>query len=382
MSTRDYVGEVLGTNGHGGRARETILSEPNCRGEDRGHNGLLGIDRPARSAVITLDDWLKRELPEPDFLLGHWLTTTTRALLFAPTGIGKSLTGVGLGIGASAGAGFLHWRGWRPARCLYIDGEMSRRLLKQRLVDEVQRSGLKPTGMHILSHEDVANFAPLNTPQGQAQIEHEIKRIGEVDLIVFDNIMCLILGDMKDEEGWRQTLPWQHSLTRRHIGQLWLHHTGHDETRAYGTKTREWQMDTVLSLETVDRPDTDVSFQISFRKARERTPVTREDFADKRVALVNDRWEFCAAEGRAGHVPPLALKFLEALQNAVAGSDAKMFGQPAATIEDWRGECMKLGLIDKDKPDNARRATFSKNKLVLIAANRIASNETMVWLLK
>jgi hypothetical protein len=43
---------------------------------------------------------------------------------------------------------------------------------------------------------------------------------------------------------------------------------------------------------------------------------------------------------------------------------------------------MKLGLIDKDKPDNARRATFSKNKLVLIAANRIASNETMVWLLK
>ncbi len=62
--------------------------------------------------------------------------------------------------------------------------------------------------MHVLSHEDIPDFAPLNTPEGQAQIEHQIKRIGGVDLIVFDNIMCLIAGDMKDEEGWRQTLPW------------------------------------------------------------------------------------------------------------------------------------------------------------------------------
>jgi hypothetical protein len=27
---------------------------------------------------------------------------------------------------------------------------------------------------------------------------------------------------------------------------MWLHHTGHNETQSYGTKTREWQMDTVL----------------------------------------------------------------------------------------------------------------------------------------
>jgi hypothetical protein len=356
---------------------EYPLSESNGNGRDSS-----GAKKLQRSPVITLDDWLKRELPPPDFLLGHWLTTTTRALLFAPTGIGKTLWGVGAAVGASAGVGFLHWQGRRPARCLYIDGEMARRLLKQRLVDEVQRSGLQPKGMHILSHEDVSNFAPLNTPQGQAQIEHVIKLIGDVDLIVFDNIMCLILGDMKDEEGWRQTMPWLHSLTRRRIGQLWLHHTGHDETRGYGTKTREWQMDTVISLETIERPDTDVSFQLGFRKARERTPATREDFAEKRVALVNDQWKYLAANGGAGHghVPPLALKFLEALHNAIAGSDAKMYGRPAATVEHWRAGCIKAGLIDsKDKP-NSQRALFSKYKLSLISANRIACNDTMAWL--
>jgi hypothetical protein len=47
---------------------------------------------------------------------------------------------------------------------LYVDGEMANRLLKERLADEANRLGLVPAGFHALSHEDVENFAPLNTP--------------------------------------------------------------------------------------------------------------------------------------------------------------------------------------------------------------------------
>jgi hypothetical protein len=42
--------------------------------------------------------------------------------------------------------------------------------------------------------------------------------MGGVDLVIFDNMMALLGGDMKDEESWRKTLDWQKSLTRRHIG--------------------------------------------------------------------------------------------------------------------------------------------------------------------
>jgi hypothetical protein len=31
---------------------------------------------------------------------------------------------------------------------------------------------------------------------------------GVIDLILFDNVMSLMSGDMKDEEPWRQMLPW------------------------------------------------------------------------------------------------------------------------------------------------------------------------------
>jgi hypothetical protein len=353
------------------------MGEANGGGRGNGEGGERG---DGNQTITKLSDWLKRDLPPPDRLLGHWLTTTTRALMWAPTGSGKTMIATAMAFRASASVGFLGWQGWRPARCLYVDGEMSRRLLKDRLVKEARRSGLQPSGLHILSHEDVANFAPLNTPQGQAQIEQEIKRIGGVDFITLDNVMSLIVGDMKDEEAWRQTLPWQHSLTRRNIGQLWLHHTGHDETRGYGTKTREWQMDTVIGLEEVKREDTDVSFLMTFRKARERTPATREDFADRRVALVDDQWECTAPDRHPKKVTGAGQKFLTALQGAIIGSTAKMYGQPAATIESWRMECVKVGLLGKDRPDS-ERALFSKYRRELIVADRIACNDTMAWLL-
>src|SRR5215203_4362438 len=79
-------------------------------------------------------------------------------------------------------------------------------------------------------------------------------------------------------------------------------HTGHDETKSYGSKTREWQMDTVIHLQPVKRDDTDISFSLEFRKARERAPQDRSDFADLHVALVDGRWEHKEGKKRPGHV--------------------------------------------------------------------------------
>ena len=79
---------------------------------------------------------LGRDLPPSDPLLGHWLTTTSRVLLTAPTGLGKSMLAIPLGMCAAAGMPFLRWEGRRACKMLYVDGEMANRLLKERLADE------------------------------------------------------------------------------------------------------------------------------------------------------------------------------------------------------------------------------------------------------
>ncbi len=373
----------------GGEHKQEKLKADEARASTTGTADAAGTATPSASPPVTLTEWLSRDLPEPDRLLGHWLTTTTRAILDAPTGLGKTMFAIALGMTVAAGNDFLGWKGIRPARVLYIDGEMSRRLLKQRLADEAgrleARLANRPDGFYPLSREDYENFAPLNTKEGQAFIENYIKQkidpVGPLDLVIFDNIMSLILGDMKDEEAWRQTMPLVHRLTARSTGQLWIHHTGHNETRGYGTKTREWQMDSVLHAEPVERPDTDVSFKLSFNKARERTPATRADFAEIQVALVENSWTWHRPDGDSvGKVSPLGTKFLAALRDATIGSNVvKMKGCPTATIEGWRAECIKKGLIDANgKP---AQSLFNKYKRELIAANYIACNETLAWTL-
>ena len=316
-----------------------------------------GDDAHARlRPPLTIAEWRARDIPEPDFLMGNWMTTTSRILQVAPTGIGKTNWAMHLGMACAAGVNFLHWRGRRSSKVLYVDGEMSRRLLKQRIVDAARRLGTEPAGFHALSHEDLAEFRPLNTPEGQAQIECVIAKIRQLDFVIFDSVMRLTIGDMKEEAPWNQTMPWIRSLTQRNIGQMWVNHTGHDETRQYGTKTREWQMDIVLFQEPVKREGTDVSFNLEFRKARERTPATRSDFRSVRVALIGDVWEYRESDPKPRKPPsPTALKFLDALNNALVDNSHVVTGHKAVNSDVWKNECVRLGLIDKQgKPDQAR----------------------------
>jgi hypothetical protein len=201
--------------------------------------------------------------------------------------------------------------------------------------------------------------------------------------VAFDNVMALIIGDMKDEDAWRDTLPLVNQLTKQSVGQIWVHHTGHDASRSYGTKTREWRMDTTLHATAVERLDTDVSFLLEFRKARERTPSNRRDFEDVTIALVNDAW--VGAVGKSVNqkeASPLGAKFLQALQNALAGGETTTFQSwKAVTMDQWRAECRILGLVDKDK-GHSERTLMSKYKLELIGRNLIACNNDLVWIIR
>jgi AAA domain len=334
---------------------------------------------------LTQDDWRDRDLAEPDSIMGHWVSTTSRVLLTAATGLGKTNFGLALAIRIAAGMNFLHWRASRSARVLYIDGEMSRRLLKQRVLDEAERLGNSPSTFFALSHEDIPNFKPLNTIEGQAWMNAFIEKIGGVDIVIFDNIMSLTVGDMKDPEPWQQILPWVLSLTKRQIGQIWIHHTGHDESRSYGDKTREWQMDTVIHLDAVKRDDTDISFSMSFKKARERTPATRFDFQDVKIALINNRWEHELTDARRpGKVSPQTKKAMDALTKVLAGDQVVMLpgGRRAVHRDHWVAECNARGLIDTERNSKSATTMFNRFRRELVAANLIACDGDWQWLMR
>lgn len=333
--------------------------------------GKAGAKANELAIPLTTSEWLRRDLPLPDRLLGDWFTTTSRVLLSADTGIGKTNFGMTISGHVAGGVPFLHWQVHRTARILYMDGEMSRRLLKRRAEDVVRRLGFIPENLFLFSREDVEAFPPLNTPAGYAFLNRLIDTIGNVDAIVFDNIMALLEGDQKDEESWTRVLPLVTDLTKRCIGQLWINHTGHDATRSYGSKTKEWRLDTTIHLTAVERSDTDLSFKLEFRKARERTPENRREFQDVTIALVNDQWvgsetvkQYRPKEGSVD------AKVFEVLLEVLASNGTEIKGQLMVKSDVWRDACIRYRIFDGPNP-RSNSIMFNSHRRKLIAANMI-----------
>jgi RecA-family ATPase len=181
---------------------------------------------------------MERQIEPTDHLLGQLFSTSTRALFSADTGLGKTMIGLGWAFAMCLGRDFMHWKSRRSARVLYIDGEMPRDLIQERIGEACKWFGVEPREAHriaVVSTEDFEDAPPLDTEEGQAWLDEFIAANGHFDFIFFDNIMSLCSASMKEEDSWQAMKGFVKSLTKRRIGQLWLHHTGHDKSRGYGT---------------------------------------------------------------------------------------------------------------------------------------------------
>jgi AAA domain len=354
--------------------------ENNPQEEAQPSPGNAAGDGAALRRLLSIEAWAKRDIPSPDRLLGDLITKTTRMFLVGRTGLGKTLLGLAIAAGIASGQGFLHWSSSRPARVVYLDGEMPAELIKPRAIDAMRRLGvpIPPENLLIFGRDIEARarricpslppFAALNTDEGRLFMVALLAAIGDVDMVIFDNVMSLIAGDMKDEVPWSETMSLVAMLTDMRIGQLWLDHTGHNTDRQYGSSTKAWRFDAVgLMTPLADgKPDPQVTaFTLSFDypgKARRRTPDNWQEFQPRTIRLVDDQWEGEPVEPqvvrKVSRVGPAARAQYDALSDALVVSP-----KPGQTTKAaWYAECVRLGLADAVPSDATGRERDQKMK--------------------
>jgi AAA domain len=342
-------------------------------------------EQPDREQLI-LSEWLNLEIPPRDYLLGGVMCTTSRLMLIGETGIGKTLTAMETGAGVSSGNGALGWAGQRKSRVMYLDGELPAETFKERMEMIAGRQG-RDLQFYGYNRDRLGDgeMPPLNTEAGQKWFWREVEII-KPDLIQFDSIMSLLTGDLMTPEAWAPMLSVVRGLSAKRIAQMWLHHAN-DLGKGFGTKTREWEMDTVAVLSKIE--DDDESFKWEFTKMRLRTPSNRDQYTP-RIIHPCDNWRVelttKGTPGKRGNCAEIIRsEFLNAYDR-LADSVTKtsgLDGKPVLKVnaEAIRDEMKSRGFLPLDEKGHI---TGSGRKILWTAKTellktKLVEKEGLIW---
>ncbi|HEY1877237.1 MAG TPA: AAA family ATPase [Rhizomicrobium sp.] len=356
--------------------------------------------------VLVARQWQDLRLPPRDYLMGEVLCSTSRWLVFGDTGIGKTLFGLMLAGAIAAGDGFLNWPGsQQPRRVVYLDGEMPAETMQERMKLATAQYG-EDIELYA-ANRDIEEWPPLNDKRGVSWLG-QVLRAYQPQLVVFDSIMSLVGGIMGEEESWQPMRQFVRWLSARQIAQIWLHHTGHDSAHSYGTKTREWEMDSVLALRRLEEQDNAAAepeltrATMEFTKARLRTPENRAQFRPQTITFDDERGQWIAdlespafvprkrgaqrSQSGANELAPLIVKAYDALcLDGQAQRSLDLNGNPElkVKVDVLRAWLMANGQLDHDdgKLTATARTWFHRAKLTITneTSGRFREEKGEIW---
>lgn len=218
----------------------------------------VALPTPGRLKTISLGELLSKEIPEREPLLGTWLKQCHLSMVYAPTGVGKSLFSMSLGLAVAGGGKFLDWEASMPRKVLYVDGEMDIADLKERAADLVKTiDGIDldavTENFEVLSRQDqdsktaFPDLAEVNHHQYYLQLAKE----KEAELIIFDNLSTL--ATMEDEikaESFNPIKDLLLGMRQDNLAVLLVHHSRKQGGRSSyrGTSNQAVIFNTIIQL--------------------------------------------------------------------------------------------------------------------------------------
>ncbi len=230
------------------------------------------IQTPQPLRCVNAYDFLSLSFPERELLLSPILPRQGLCMLHAMRGIGKTFISLSVAYAvASGGKVFDRWESPRPARVLFLDGEMPARTLQERLAALVAGSEAEPPDndyLRIITPDMQGGPMPnLATREGQETLA---PFLAGVDLVVLDNLATLARnGRSNDEESWLPVQGWLLDLRRRGLSVLMIHHQGKGGDQR-GTSAKEDILDTVIRLARPKdyQSEQGARFEVHLTKAR------------------------------------------------------------------------------------------------------------------
>jgi hypothetical protein len=304
------------------------------------------------AANLFSDDTIHPRRP----IFGDWLLERGLAMLYAPSGIGKSWLSLSIAT-AIAGGGTLHdWQAPAPERVLLIDGEMDASDIKDRLkvvfdaVDTDRDKAL--SNLMIWARKDPLaerDFLDLATEEGREWLLRVVAE-QKPTLLILDNLSTLAtVGDENAAQSWDPVLATLQAVQQAGCAVLLVHHARKNANGAgsyRGSQKLSVLLDIIIALK--ENPLAGAvngsAFCLRFEKSRGLTTGTGYELEAKFEAQPDkgSRWTF---EGCSlGQIGGMVMK-VRAGEFTTQDEIAKAYGINKATVSRWKVKAIDAGLI-------------------------------------
>jgi len=227
------------------------------------------------AVVIEVGEFIDKDIPPKEFILGPCISKAEVSMLFAARGIGKTWCSTGIAIAAATGGQFLRWNAPKARRVLFVDGEMNALDLQLRFrTQQILCGGGDDSGYLGIVTPDLQDFSGGNIDLSREQ--HRDWLLGtikehDIDFLVLDNLSTLAAGHKEnDADSWAPIGSWLIKLKTEGVAVLMIHHSGKNPATARGTSRREDILESCICLSRPADygPEQGARFNIEYKKSR------------------------------------------------------------------------------------------------------------------
>jgi hypothetical protein len=240
-------------------------------------------------------------------LLSPWLREREAVMLFAATGVGKSQVAMSLALAVAGGQSAFGWHASEPRPVLYVDGEMDREDLADRIRDLRRAIGAEGCevsleNLHLLARDTCrpgVSFPDLGTDEGHEVVLAFAQQVGAA-LVILDNLSTLAtVEDENSASAIKKPTELVQKLRQAGCATILVHHSDKSGSTYRGSSNLATTFAWVIGLhKPKDSDSIGMDATIQWHKTR---GLTDESMTPRRLRLAPNRdgaavWEVTEPE--------------------------------------------------------------------------------------
>ena len=205
-----------------------------------------GEYNPVLWAELLNEEW------ELEWLVDGLWPTGKHLHLFAAHKTGKSLVSLHMAVSIAMGRDPFTGAEMKPHDVTYIDWEMTRQDLQERLFDMGLTQAMKDGGLDRLHYHLYPPLGYMDTLEGGNKLMQWVQKDGS-DVVIIDTLSRVVKGDENSNDTYRNFYNYTGALLKSNgVAMLRLDHEGHQAGHSRGASSKADDVDLVYHLKVVD----------------------------------------------------------------------------------------------------------------------------------